>query len=298
MLVLGFEDSDQQAAGLAAALDAPRACIDVHRFPDGESRLRLPTSLPEHVILCRSLHYPNEKLVELMLAARSARALGARQITLVAPYLCYMRQDKAFHPGEAISQRIIGAFLARRLDALVTVDPHLHRVGRLDDAVPVPRAVATTAVPLMAEWLAGREGRPLIVGPDAESEQWVGRLASAGEQDYCVASKDRLGDRDVRITLPERDYRGREVVLVDDVASSGRTLAEAARQLEGRGAASVSALVTHALFADDALEHLNSAGVREIVSTDSIPHPSNLLRLDRLLAKALTDAWDTTGRAA
>src|SRR5690606_12123678 len=108
-----------------------------HRFPDGELRLRLPATLPAAVVLFRGLHQPNEKLVELLLTARTARGAGARHLTLVAPYLAYMRQDMAFAPGEAVSQRIVGDFLAQLFDAVITVDPHLHRVARLDEAVPV-----------------------------------------------------------------------------------------------------------------------------------------------------------------
>jgi ribose-phosphate pyrophosphokinase len=287
MLVLGFTDSDEQAAGLASALDAPHACIDVHRFPDGESRVRLPTNLPEHVVLCRSLYYPNEKLVELMIAARSARTLGARKVTLVAPYLCYMRQDKAFHPGEAVSQRIIGHFLADLVDALVTVDPHLHRVHDLAEAVPVQHAAAVSAAPAMGAFLAARRSRPLLVGPDQESEQWVDTVARVAGLDYAVAHKTRRGDRNVEIRLPQRDYTGLDTVLVDDLASTGRTLAGAAVALREAGAARIDVLVTHALFVGDALETLMAAGVSEVWSSDSIPHASNAFALAPDLAAAI-----------
>ena len=287
MLVLGFTDSEDQAAGLAAALDAPHGRIDLHRFPDGESRVRLPTGLPEHVVLCRSLHYPNEKLVELMLAAGAARALGAKRVTLVAPYLCYMRQDKAFHPGEAVSQRIIGRFLAGLIDALVTVDPHLHRVHDLAEAVPAGRAVAVSAAPAMGAFLAGRRSRPLLVGPDQESEQWVATVARVAGLDYVVAQKTRRGDRNVEVRLPERDYAGSDAVLVDDLASTGRTLAGAATALRDAGAARVDVLVTHALFVGDALDTLMATGVSELWSSDSIPHASNAFALAPDLAAAI-----------
>jgi len=297
-LVLGFPDYGPQAERFAAAVGSAYADIELHRFPDGESLLRLPEQVPEHAILCRTLSDANRRLVELVLAAATARRLGAVRVTLVAPYLCYMRQDAAFRPGEAISQRIVGELLAQRFDALVTVDPHLHRTPRLGDAVPMARAVATSSTPLMAEWLAGRRRESLIVGPDEESDQWVRRIASAGGHEYCVARKRRLGDSDVSIELPDSEFDNRDVVLVDDVVSTGNTLAEAARQISAKGAASVAILVCHALFADGALERLRSAGVTEIISTDSIPHPSNRLHLDHLLAEAVERAWSgTEGKA-
>jgi len=259
----------------------------VHRFPDGETRVRLPARLPEQVVLCRSLDRPNEKLVELILAAGAARQGGASRLTLVAPYLCYMRQDKAFQPGEAVSQRIVGTVLANWFDALITVDPHLHRVAHLETAVPVKPAQALTATAQMSAFLAGRLEAPLLIGPDAESRQWVAAIARERGLEYCIADKARLGDREVRVTLPAGDYRGRRIVLVDDMASTGRTLEAAARALAPYQPAGISVLVTHALFVDDALKRLHEAGVDAIWSSDSILHPSNAFELDGLLARAL-----------
>jgi ribose-phosphate pyrophosphokinase len=287
MLVLGFPDFEPQARALAAALNAPCELVDVHYFPDGESRLRLPPELPDQVVVCRSLDHANDRLVELMIAAESARTLGATHLTLVAPYLCYMRQDKAFQPGEAVSQQIIGRFLAGLFDELITVDPHLHRVHNLAEAVPVKRAVALSAAQAMGEFLHKRAGRPLLVGPDEESEQWVKMAAAPAGLDYVVAQKIRHGDRHVEISLPAYNYAGLDAVLVDDVASSGRTLAQAARALYEAGARRVDALVTYAIFADDALDTLRDAGVKQVWSSDSITHPSNAFALAPLLAASI-----------
>lgn len=288
-IVLGFPDYAGPARRLAARVALAYAEVEIHRFPDGESLVRLPERLPPNVVFCRSLHQPNDKLVELELAASTARSGGAERLTLVAPYLCYMRQDVAFRPGEAVSQRIVGHWLARWFDALITVDPHLHRTDRLQEAVPVRRAVALSAAPALSTWLSVGSERPLLMGPDEESAQWVAAIASAENLDYCVAHKRRRGDREVQIELPDRAYAGRHVVLVDDVASTGQTLIETARQLTARGVESLSALVTHALFVGDAIDRLRAAGVSEVCSTDSIPHPSNRVPLDGLLASALTD---------
>jgi ribose-phosphate pyrophosphokinase len=290
MQVLAFAESAAPAAAFAAALGARSDVVDVHRFPDGESRVRLPPALGDDVVVYRSLDRPNDKLVELLLAARTARELGARRLTLVAPYLCYMRQDVAFVPGEAVSQRIVGRFLAELFDALVTVDPHLHRVATLQEAVPLATAVALSAAPAMGRFLAERSTRPLLVGPDAESEQWVRAVAAPARLDYVVAHKTRRGDRDVEVQLPARDYAGADAVLVDDVASSGQTLAVAARALREAGARHVDVLVTHALFAADAVRRLDRAGVTDIWSSDSIPHASNAFALASLLADAVASA--------
>ena len=146
-LLLGFPEYAAPAQRLAKALHCPYEQVEVHRFPDGESKLRLPPTLPRHVIVCRSLDHPNDKLIELLLTAETARAAGAEQLTLVAPYLCYMRQDMAFHPGEAVSQRIIGRWLADLFDTVITVDPHLHRIDQLSEVIPASRSVTLSAGP-------------------------------------------------------------------------------------------------------------------------------------------------------
>jgi ribose-phosphate pyrophosphokinase len=287
MLVLAFPDSLSQARALALALQCPCADIEVHRFPDQESLLRLPEAVPERVILFRGLDRPNHKLIELLLAAETARRLGAREIILVAPYLCYMRQDMEFVPGQAVSQDIVGRFLAGLCDTLVTVDPHLHRVTELRAAVPAQRAIALSAASLIGRFIAERCERPLLVGPDAESEQWVRQAAEAIGADHLVARKVREGDTRVRIQLPDYDYQGRNLVLVDDMVSTGHTLMGAATQLLERGAARVDAACTHALFGRDTRKALEQAGIARIWSTDSIPHPSNHIALAELLATAV-----------
>jgi ribose-phosphate pyrophosphokinase len=286
-LVLGFPSYADAARRLAAKAALGYADVVVHRFPDGESQVRLPPALPDEVVFCVSLDRPNDKLVELELAACAARDLGARHLTLVAPYLCYMRQDMAFHPGEAVSQRIIGALLARHFETVITVDAHLHRTAELSAAIPVPHALNLSAAGAIGDWLVARGGRPVLLGPDEESAQWVREAAAAGHLDWGIAHKDRHGDRDVRVTLPGLDFAGRDVVLVDDVASTGHSLAAAARLLRDRGAGSIDVAVTHALFVGDALDLLRDAGVNQIASTDSVPHASNALALDGLLAAAL-----------
>lgn len=287
--VLLYFDDEACAPALARAAGFAAVPIERHRFPDGELRLRLPPSLPSRVVLHRSLHQPNEKLVELLIAARTARELGARELVLVAPYLAYMRQDAAFRPGEAVSQRIVGAFLAGLFDAVITVDPHLHRIARLAEAVSTRAAVAVSAAPRIGSFLAERSRDWLLLGPDAESAQWVAQAGAAGGLDYAVCTKTRHGDREVAISLPALPLRGRRVAIVDDIASTARTVAQAANLARAAGATEVVVAVTHALFADDALAHLHRAGVSEIWSTDSVPHASNRISLAPLLAEALAE---------
>ncbi len=286
--LLHFPGYEPPAARLAERLGSAADVIRVHRFPDDEALVQVPEPAPARAWIYLGLEHPDPKLVELMLAAATLRDLGTGWIGLVAPYLCYMRQDRRFHPGEAVSQRIVGRFLAGQIDALVTVDAHLHRTPRLEDAVPVPGR-NLSAASLLGAFARSRWPDALMLGPDAESRQWVRAAAQAGGFEFDVARKVRKGDLEVEIELPERDFSGRDVILVDDVAASGGTLAACARLLHARGAGRVAALVTHALFAPGALDRLQEAGVEAIWSSDAIPHPSNRVPLAALLAGAVRE---------
>lgn len=286
-LLLCFDDEHESGQRIAQAAAMPLEVVQRHHFPDGEIRLRLPETLPARVALLRSLSRPNEKLVELLLAAETARQLGVTNLTLVAPYLAYMRQDIAFQPGEAVSQRIVGRFLADLFDAVITVDPHLHRVASLEQAVPVRRAVVLSGAPMLSDLVSQRRQNPLLVGPDEESAQWISVAASRHNLDHGVCRKVRHGDRSVEVVLPELGVNGRQVVLLDDVVSTGHTLAQTTRQLLTAGAASVDVAVTHALFAGNALQLIRDAGVREIWSTDCIAHASNSISMAEPIAAAL-----------
>lgn len=287
-LLLAFDDERTLATALADALGVPLALVQRHRFPDGESRLRLPPALPAELLLLRGLHQPNDKLVELLIAAPAARALGAQRIVLVSPYLAYMRQDMAFTPGEAVSQRHIAALLATQVDGLITVDPHLHRIASLDEVMPGCRSRALSAAPLLGAWVARQVPGALLLGPDEEALQWVAAAGQAQGLDHAVCVKQRFGDHDVRVALPPGlALAGRAVVLMDDVASTGSTLVEAATAALAAGAASVDVAVTHGLFVGDALARLHAAGVRQVWSSDAVPHASAVVPIAGLLADAI-----------
>lgn len=178
--LLYFDDERAAALRLAEASGLTAAAIERHRFPDDELRLRLPLAegeaIAEQLVIYRGLDHPNEKLVELLLIAGEARRLGARRLILVTPYLAYMRQDIAFNPGEVVSQRVLGQLLASQFDGLITVDPHLHRVATLQEAVPLEDAVTLCAAPRLARLIAERHPDALLIGPDAEALQWISTL--------------------------------------------------------------------------------------------------------------------------
>jgi len=291
MMLLAFDDEAALAARLAAALGCPWAVVQRHRFPDGETRLRLPPALPPRVLMLRGLQDPNAKLTELLLAAAGARELGAAQLCLVSPYLAYMRQDMEFTPGEVVSQRHLGRLLGTAFDAVVTVDPHLHRVATLGELLPGGRSRTVSAAPLLGAHVAQQRSGALLLAPDEEAGQWVRAAAAAQGLDHAVCRKQRHGDHEVTVVLPGSPVQGRAVVLLDDVASTGRTLMAAARAALAAGAASVDVAVTHALFIGTALADVHKAGVRQVWSSDCVPHASNAVSVVPVLAAALQEVW-------
>jgi ribose-phosphate pyrophosphokinase len=290
--LLYFKAETASALTLAEQAKRTPGLIERHDFPDGEFKLKLPVELSSRVVMFHGLDRPNDKLVELLLAAKTARQLGVKHLTLVTPYLAYMRQDIAFVPGEVVSQRIVGDLLASLFDALVTVDPHLHRVANLQKAVPVKEAINLSAAPILGELVVKKRDKPFLLGPDEESAQWVAQAAKIHHLDFAVATKTRLGDRSVDIQMPSIDVAGRAVVLLDDIASSGHTLARAAELLLAAGAETVDVAVTHALFDKQAEAVMMQAGIDQIWSTDCVLHASNAVSMMPAIAQALSNLWE------
>lgn len=288
-LLLALPGNEALAEQLAAAVDGEWAAVETRRFPDGESYVRLPVEPAGRVVdLVCTLAAPDGQFLPLVFAADAARELGAAQVNLIAPYLAYMRQDCRFRPGESVSSRSFARLVSSTFDRLVTVDPHLHRHPALAGLYTIATDTLQAA-PLLADWIAANVPHPLVIGPDEESEQWAGAIAARIGAPHAVLRKVRHGDRDVQIALPDLSaWRGRQPVLVDDIASSGRTLAVAARQLAGQGMARPDCVVVHALFGGDAWEQLAPLCGR-IVSTDAVAHPSNAISLAPLIAAALRE---------
>lgn len=277
------------AVRLAARLGVPAHTIEVHCFPDGELRVTVGPAAATTIVYA-SLDHPNDKLLAILFAAEALRRGGARRLVLVAPYLCYMRQDAAFHDSEAISQKAIGRLLAGNVDRVVTVDAHLHRTKDIHDVFQGIDADNLSAMPAIAEALRASSIDPatIIVGPDAESRPWVADLARRLDLQHAVAKKTRRSDRSVAIDFADPAlFAGRAVLLVDDIVSSGGTLVTCAKALRVAGAATIDAVVTHALFPPDLVRMLFEAGIRSVRSSDSVPHPTNAIMLDGILAGAL-----------
>lgn len=287
-LILALPGNEALAAALVAQTGAAAGVLSLRQFPDGETLVRVDTDVRgATVVIAATLHRPDSVAMPLYLLACTLRELGAARIVLVAPYLAYMRQDKPFHPGEGTSARHFARWLSGFLDGLITVDPHLHRIHDLGEVYSIP-SIVVPAAPAISAWLRQQLPHALLIGPDGESLQWVSEVARGAGCPYTVLEKTRRGDSDVSVSLPDVEHwRALTPVLVDDIISTGHTMAAAAAQLRAEGMAAPLCIGVHAVFAGDALAVLEHAGIGRTLSCNTINHPSNTIDLYPALADAL-----------
>ena len=271
-----------------SGVSAEQLPVTVRRFPDAESYVRLDASVRNREVwLVCTLDRPDDKVLALIFLAATARELGAASVGLVAPYLAYMRQDRRFEPGEAVTSKYFAGLLSGSFDSIVTVDPHLHRRSALGEIYSVP-ALVVHAAPRIAEWVRENVRRPVVVGADEESSQWVAAVAEAADAPWTALRKERRGDRDVSVSIPEVDrWIDHTPVLVDDIISTARTMIATVHHLLSAGLHAPDCVGVHAVFAAGAFDELRAAGARRIVTCNTIPHPSNRIDLSTDLAQAI-----------
>jgi len=289
-LIFSLPGNETLAASLARELDAEPGSVEIRRFPDGESYVRILSQVSgRECLLVATLDRPDDKILPLSFLATTARELGAARVTLIAPYLAYMRQDRRFQSGESVTSARFARFLSGWIDGLVTIDPHLHRRSSLEEIYTVP-CTTLHAAPLISRWIKEEVVNPLLVGPDVESEQWVAEVASEVGSPWVVLKKERLGDRNVRISVPGLDHwLDRTPVLIDDIISTARTMIETVGHLVRAGMKAPVCVGVHAVFAGPAYADLRAAGAGRIVTCNTIPHESNGIDVCPLLAGALRE---------
>jgi len=275
---------------LALAIDAEIGELAERKFPDGETYLRVEMPVAGcDALLVAELNHPNDKLLPLVFLADTLRELGAPRVGLVAPYLPYMRQDARFHAGEAVTSRSFARILSSAVDWLITVDPHLHRIAALSEIFTIP-ATALHSAGAIGAWIGTNVPAPFIIGPDAESRQWVEAIASRASAPFTVLAKTRHGDADVAESVQALDVDpGCTPVLVDDTISTGHTMIEAVRHLVEQGTPAPLCVAVHAVFANGAYAAVKNAGAGRIVTTNTIVHPTNGIDVVPIIAQGITE---------
>jgi len=286
-LVIALFESRDSAVALRRALGGETAEMELRRFPDEETYVRIDSDVSgrEVVVVC-TLDRPDPKFVPLILVAATARDLGAARVGLVSPYLCYMRQDKRFKPGEGITSTYFAKTLGASFDWLVTTDPHLHRLASLGEIYSIPTALVHAA-PSIAAWIRANVEAPFLIGPDGESEQWVASVAAQADAPHAILEKTRHGDRDVEISLPDLSRaRGHTPVLIDDIISSASTMIKAIDLLKGSEMDAPVCIGVHGIFGGDAFARLRAAGPSRIVTCNTVLHDTNAIDLSEPTAAA------------
>jgi ribose-phosphate pyrophosphokinase len=292
-VVLALPDCTDLARRVSEFAALPLGAVESRRFPDGETYLRIDAEcLNKSVVLVCTLDRPDHKIVPLVFLADAARALGARRVGLVAPYLAYLRQDTQFRAGEAVTSRTFARLLSQYADWLVTIDPHLHRYHTLGDIYDIPNRVVRAA-PALAAWIAAHVDRPVLVGPDAESAQWVTDVADRVGAPSVVMQKIRRSDRVVEVSAPDMEaYRQHTPVVVDDLVSSAQTMVETVRRIVAAGLRAPVCVAVHALCSATAEQALLDAGAARIVTTTSVPHSTNAIDVVPLMIPAIRELAD------
>jgi len=236
----------------------------------------------------------NVQFLPFVFLCKTLKEVGAASIGLIAPYLPYMRQDIRFKSGEVVTSKIFASMVSASADWLVTVDPHLHRYQSLDEIYSIPSVIVQGA-PLLARWLADHD-QVVLVGPDAESVQWVESIAAVAGHPFVIGAKTRLGDRHVEIALPDMSsFIGHQAVIIDDVISSGQTLLKCIQAIKSQGIISVSCAAVHGIFADDSDKQLMNEGLTQLITTNTIPHHSNVVDMSPQLSEAVLACWKAIG---
>lgn len=285
-IIFSFSDSMDFAKKVAKLKHLPFYLIEVKKFPDGELLIRLPHNVNakgKEAIIARTLKEPNEKLIEIFFAACALKEMGAK-VTLVAPYLCYMRQDKSFHKGEIVSSKYMAKLISNCVDKLITIDPHLHRYKSLNDIFKI-KTKRLTAIKDIAYYIKHRIKKPLIIGPDAESYQWAKTVAKIVKCDVLMLRKKRYTSRHVRIELHKNLNLSKvSPIIIDDIISTGHTMIEVIKDLKKIKAKKVYCIGVHALLVENALKKLNNVG-GIVITCNAIPNKTNKIDLSKLVAE-------------
>ncbi len=265
--------------------------IKQHQFPDEEIVIQIDSNVIEReLVFIISLDRPNIKLVPLLFAAKTARSLGATKITLIAPYLAYMRQDKVFEAGQGITSKYFAELISHYFDSLITIEPHLHRWHTLEAIYDIPTTVLHVTDNI-AQWIQKNIQKPILIGPDAESLQWVEEIAKKAKVPFLILEKIRKGDEDIEVSIPNIEkYQTCIPVLIDDIISTGMTMIGTVKRLKSLNMLPPTCIGVHAVFAGDAYQKLLDSGVEKIITCNTIEHSSNSIDISTNIINYLSSS--------
>ncbi|WP_434731477.1 ribose-phosphate diphosphokinase [Thermogladius sp. KZ2Tp1] len=277
-LVLGGRNGDYLAVEIASLKGFELGSVEVKKFPDGETYIRVLSDVQgRDVVYVNSLQRePNEAVIETLFTIDTLRDLGARKVVAVIPYMSYARQDSRFNPGEAVSIHILAKlFRTVSVDHIVTVDMHLHRISDPSSLFGA-NFHNITGVRELGKYLKKHYSltNAVVIGPDEEAEQWAKVMAEElGGLEYSVLEKTRLTAEKVVVEARGVKVEGKDVVIVDDIISTGGTIVEGVKALRSLGARDFYVAAVHPLLIGDAYSKLMRLGLKELVGTNTVLSP-------------------------
>lgn len=256
---------------------------EIKRFPDGELYIRILDDIKNEAVTVVQTTYPDENIIELFLILDAAKRAGADHITAIIPYFGYARQDKQFKKGEPVSASAIASLLSTLADKIITIDPHKNHILEF---FSIP-AFETSAIPSIAAYLHDKH-IDLVLAPDHGALDRAKQAAELLDCDVDYLEKTRIDGNTISITPKNLEVHGRTVAIIDDIISTGGTMAEAIKQLHTQNADMIYVACTHGLFAGNAVKKLREAGCEEIISTDTIQTQFSTVSVDSVLQEILS----------
>ena len=284
MIIIGGSASTKLAKEIAYELGCDYIKAGTIRFPDGECYTRLDTeSLDDDVAIVQNT-YPDGNLIELLLIQDVAKRMGAKSITVIIPYFGYARQDRVFKPGEPESAKVMCEIIGLKADRVITVD--LHKEDTLGYFKCKTKDVK--AAEAIADYFVDK-GIDIVMSPDIGA---AGRAKDVGTRmgvAYDHLNKTRISGTEVQIKPASSDCNGKNILIVDDMISTGGTIIAATEQLKAAGAKSVVVACTHGVFINNALQRLKESALDCVYCCDTLESEASTISVSKIIANALRD---------
>ncbi|MDD5473357.1 MAG: ribose-phosphate diphosphokinase [Candidatus Methanoperedens sp.] len=282
MNIIGGPASQLLTGRVSDALKSNLMISEFKRFPDGESYIRILDDFAgDNVTIIQSIVNDSDFIVLLQLIDACNEAA---KLNVVIPYMGYARQDKQFKKGEPISARVIAK--AIEADCVFTVNIHDESILGYFDA----KAVNLDATPMIGKYIKNMKFKdPLIVAPDDGAISLARNASENLGIDYDFLEKTRLSGEEVSIHPKNIAVKGRDVIIIDDIISTGGTMAETISLLKKQGAHEVFAACVHPVFSNNAILKLFKAGVKAIIATDTIDKGVSVVSVAPVIASVLQD---------
>jgi len=285
MITLGGSTSKKLAELVSKRLDSELGLIDSKRFPDGEIYLRLLSDVNHKDCILIETTDSNDALIELFLLLDLLRDFNAKEIHTVVPYLGYSRQDKRFKEGEAFSTKTILKLIDQFSDSILTVNCHfLDKEGEF--SFEGVRIRNLDAFPLVAEYFKNKLKGPVLISPDKGALEYAKKASEIINCEFDYLEKTRISDQEVKINTKKLDVSGKDVIILDDMISTGSTIIEATEFIKAQGAKSIHAGCIHGVFSKGLQQF--SGVLDDLVCADTIPTKVSKITVADLISKAIS----------